>query len=62
MLDVGILYYVGLGFAGVLLAYEHRLVSPSDLSRINVAFFTTNGVVSIVLFILVAADTVLRYR
>ena len=59
MLDVGPLYYAGLAITAALLAWEHRLVSPRDLSKIDAAFFTTNGVVSIVLFVLVAVDTVL---
>jgi 4-hydroxybenzoate polyprenyltransferase len=61
LLNAGFLYYTGIGLAGFLLAYEHRLVSPDDLSKINVAFFTTNGIVSIILFVLVAADTLVRY-
>ena len=60
MLNAGALYYVGLSIAGALLAYEHRLVTPSNLSKINMAFFTTNGVISMVLFVLIAADAVLR--
>jgi len=57
-LGAGFLYYAGLAIAGILLVYEHRLISPADLSKVNVAFFTANGVVSIVLFLLTAADTV----
>ena len=59
LLGGGALYYIGVALAGVLLAYEHRLVTPANLSRIDMAFFTTNGVISIVLFILIAADAVL---
>ena len=55
----------GLGLAGVavvglLLAYEHSLVSRDDLSRLNAAFFTMNGVISVVFFLFVAADLLLR--
>jgi 4-hydroxybenzoate polyprenyltransferase len=57
-LGTGVLYYAGLAVAAILLVYEHRLVTPQDLSKIDVAFFTTNGVVSIVLFVLAAADTI----
>jgi hypothetical protein len=39
-----------------LLAYEHAIVSPGDLRRLNTAFFTLNGVISIVFFAFVAAD------
>ena len=43
-----------------LLAWEHSLVSADDLSKLNAAFFTTNGVVSLVFFLFVAADLLLR--
>jgi 4-hydroxybenzoate polyprenyltransferase len=49
---------VGVVLTGLLLIYEHRLVKPDDLSRVNAAFFTTNGVVSVALFVLIAIDTV----
>ena len=39
-----------------LLAYEHAIVSPGDLRRLNTAFFTLNGVISIVFFVFVLAD------
>ena len=57
-LDRGVWYYVGLAVTGLLLTYEHRLVSPRDLSRVNAAFFTTNGVISLLLLGAVVADTV----
>jgi len=60
IIGAGVLYYIGLGLSGLLLVYEHRLVSPKDLSRINAAFFTINGLMSVVFFVLVAADTLLR--
>lgn len=56
-LDAGVLYFAGLAATAALLAWEHRLVAPDDLSRVNAAFFTTNGIVSIVLFVMVAIDT-----
>jgi 4-hydroxybenzoate polyprenyltransferase len=43
-----------------LLIYEHSLVKPNDLSKLNAAFFTMNGVVSIVFFLFVAADLLVR--
>jgi 4-hydroxybenzoate polyprenyltransferase len=48
----------GLGVAAValLLGYEHLLVSPRDLRRLNAAFFTMNGVIATVFFVFVAAD------
>jgi len=41
---------------GLLLLYEHSLVSPKDLSRLNAAFFTMNGVISMVYFLFTAAE------
>jgi 4-hydroxybenzoate polyprenyltransferase len=50
----------GVVMVALLLAYEHSLVSPQDLSKLNAAFFTMNGVISIVFFICMAADLLLR--
>jgi len=44
----------------LLLLYEHSLVKPTDLSRLNAAFFTMNGVISVLFFVFVAADLLLR--
>jgi len=46
-------YFYGMLFFGLLLVYEHRLVSAFDLSRVNRAFFTVNGVISVFYFLLV---------
>ena len=54
----GVLWWVGLGITAVILAYEHAIVRPSDLSRMNRAFFTANGVVGILLFLFALADLV----
>jgi 4-hydroxybenzoate polyprenyltransferase len=48
--------WLGIGAVALLLAYEHSLVSPHDLSRLNAAFFTMNGVIAMVFFGFVAAD------
>ena len=55
-LDVGVLYWLGVAAVALLLAYEHRLVRPDDLRRLNAAFFTVNGVISVVLFLFVLAE------
>ena len=60
VLDVGPLYYAGVAVSALLLAYEHRLVSPTDLSRLNTAFFSMNGIMSVVLSAFVIADTLVR--
>jgi 4-hydroxybenzoate polyprenyltransferase len=58
MLDVGRWYHLALALTTGILLIEHRLVRPGDLSRVNAAFFTANGVVSVVLFVFIALDTV----
>ena len=57
-LPVGVLYWIGVVVVAALLAYEHSLVRPDDLSRLNAAFFTMNGVISVVFAAFVIADTV----
>jgi 4-hydroxybenzoate polyprenyltransferase len=52
----GIWYYAGLGVAAGILLYEHRLVRADDLSRLDAAFFTMNGVISVSFFAFVLAD------
>ena len=68
LLLIALVITFGLGkfaIAGVvavatLLAYEHSLVSSHDLSKLNAAFFTMNGVISVVFFVFVAADLLVR--
>ena len=45
---VGWPYYIGIAFFCAMLIYQHRLVKPNDLSRVNFAFMTTNGIASVV--------------
>ena len=52
--------WLGVGAVSLLLAYEHAIVSPSDMRRLNAAFFTMNGVIAIVYFGFVATDVWLR--
>lgn len=52
-------YYVGVALGAGLIAWEHRLVRPGDLSRLDAAFFTANGVVSIVVLLGALVDRVL---
>ena len=51
----------GVGVVAVLLTYEHSIVSPTDIRRMNAAFFTLNGIISVVFFGFVAADVMLRH-
>jgi 4-hydroxybenzoate polyprenyltransferase len=55
-LDVGVFYWLGAATVAGLLAYEHSLVRPGDLRRLDAAFFTVNGVISIVFFVFVLLD------
>jgi 4-hydroxybenzoate polyprenyltransferase len=57
---LGKLAIVGVVAVAALLIYEHSLVRHDDLSKLNAAFFTMNGVIAVVFFVFVAADTMLR--
>jgi 4-hydroxybenzoate polyprenyltransferase len=56
-LEVGAWYWLGVCVVAVLLAYEHLIVRPDDLRRLDAAFFTVNGVLSIAFLVFVALDT-----
>jgi 4-hydroxybenzoate polyprenyltransferase len=56
----GIAGWLGIAAAALLLLYEHAIVSPGDMRRLNAAFFTMNGVIATVFLIFVAADVWLR--
>ncbi|MFL5328231.1 MAG: UbiA-like polyprenyltransferase [Gemmataceae bacterium] len=58
--QLGLVYLVGVIAVAGLLIYEHWIVRPDDLSRVNRAFFQVNGVISVGLFLLVLADQLLR--
>jgi 4-hydroxybenzoate polyprenyltransferase len=57
---LGKLAVVGVVAVALLLSYEHSLVSSTDLSKLNAAFFTMNGVISVVFFAFIAADLLVR--
>src|SRR5262249_28656059 len=57
---LGKLAVAGVVAVALLLAYEHSLVSSKDLSKLNAAFFTMNGVIAVVFFVFVAADLLIR--
>lgn len=57
---LGHIAMVGVAVVALLVAYEHSLVAPDDLSNLNAAFFTTNGVISVLLFIFIATDLLAR--
>jgi len=56
-LPVGLWYWLGVAVVAGLLLYEHSIVRPGDLRRLDAAFFTVNGVISAVFFAFVALDT-----
>jgi 4-hydroxybenzoate polyprenyltransferase len=58
-LDVGVFYWLGVLAVAALMLYEHLIVRPDDLSRLDAAFFTVNGVISVVFCAFVALDVLL---
>src|SRR5580698_4172650 len=60
LFSLGKLAMLGVVIVAILLLYEHSIISPKDLKRMNAAFFTLNGVISVVFFGFVAADILLR--
>jgi 4-hydroxybenzoate polyprenyltransferase len=60
LFQFGIAGWLGVAAAGLLLAYEHSIVSPRDLRRLNAAFFTMNGVIAMVFLAFVATDVWLQ--
>jgi 4-hydroxybenzoate polyprenyltransferase len=60
LVGLGWLWWIGLVVTAAAFAYEHSIVTPSDLSRVNRAFFTANGFVGIALFVFALADLVVR--
>jgi 4-hydroxybenzoate polyprenyltransferase len=55
-MPLGPIYYSGLLVVALLLIYEHRLIRPDDLSKVNIAFFQVNIVISIGLLIITVID------
>ena len=58
--NLGWIAYAGIAIVAGILYWEHRLVTPQDLSRVNVAFFNLNGYVSILLLLTFAGDILIR--
>ncbi|MFM7298158.1 MAG: UbiA family prenyltransferase, partial [Planctomycetota bacterium] len=57
--ELGWIYFAAIALAALLLVWEHRLVAPDDLSRVDMAFFTLNGWVGVGLFAGLALDRAL---
>jgi 4-hydroxybenzoate polyprenyltransferase len=62
LFHLGPVAIIGILAVAALLLWEHMIVSPTDLSRLNAAFFTMNGVISVIFFLFVAADLLLHAR
>ncbi|HLJ79553.1 MAG TPA: UbiA-like polyprenyltransferase [Acidobacteriaceae bacterium] len=62
LFHLGPIAFVGIAAVASLLLWEHLLVSPRDLTRLNAAFFTMNGVISVIFFLSIAADLLIRRR
>jgi len=60
LFGLGKMAVLGVALVALLLLYEHLIISPSDMRRMNAAFFTLNGVISVVFFAFIAADVLLR--
>lgn len=60
LVGLGWLWWLGLVVTAAAFCYEHAIVTPTDLSRVNRAFFTANGFVGIVLFAFALADLAMR--
>ncbi|MCL6472361.1 MAG: putative 4-hydroxybenzoate polyprenyltransferase [Firmicutes bacterium] len=58
---LGAVYYFGVMLTALLLAYENRLVKPDDFSKVNMAFFTMNGIISLQIFAFTGLDFAARY-
>jgi 4-hydroxybenzoate polyprenyltransferase len=54
-MGLGPLYWLGVLAVAALFVYEHSLVSPTDLSRLDIAFFNVNGYIAVILFVAVLA-------
>ncbi len=59
--DFGWLYWIGVLVFGGMLIYQHSIVKPTDLHRVNVAFMTANGIASVVFAVFVIADLFINY-
>ncbi len=60
LMNLGWIAYAGIVAVAGILYWEHRLVTPADLSRVNVAFFNLNGYISILLLLTFAGDILIR--
>jgi len=55
-MSLGLLFWIGWLLFALALVVQHSIVRPNDISRLNVAFFSVNGIISILLFLFGTAD------
>ena len=58
-LPLGLIYYIGIGVISLMIAWEHHLVKPGDLSKLDAAFFNMNGYISVTIFCFTLADVLI---
>jgi 4-hydroxybenzoate polyprenyltransferase len=58
LLDIGVFYWLGVAAVAILLVYEHALVKPGNLRRLDAAFFLVNGIISVTFFAFVLLDVI----
>lgn len=58
-LPLGMIYYAGIGVISLMIAWEHHLVKPGDLSKLDAAFFNMNGYISVTIFCFTLADVLI---
>ena len=61
LMGLGPVYWLGVLVAAGLLVYEHSLLKPDDLSRLDMAFFNVNGYIAVILFLATAGDLALSW-
>lgn len=59
LVELGVWYIIGVIIANFILHYEHSIISPNDLTKVNTAFFTMNGILSVVIFFFTFLDLLL---
>jgi 4-hydroxybenzoate polyprenyltransferase len=59
--DLHLIYGIGISTIAGLLIYEHRLIHPEDLSKINLAFFNVNGIISALFFLITLTDVLVYH-
>lgn len=57
-MELGIAYWIGVAVVSSMLAYEHNLLSPGDLTKLDAAFFNVNGIISILAFVSILLDRI----